>query len=42
MNTGIQERFGLPGVLAEANRIKGGTSSSQRKLEHITPKITKW
>jgi hypothetical protein len=42
LNTGIQERVGLPGVLKEANRITGGTSSSQRQLEHLTLEITKW
>jgi hypothetical protein len=36
------ERVGLPGVLSEANRITGGTSSSQRQLEHLTPGITRW
>ena len=29
LTTGTQERVGLPGVLTEANRITGGTSSSQ-------------
>ena len=37
-----QERVGLPGVLTEANRITGGTSSIQRQLEHLTPEITRW
>ena len=32
LTTGTQERVGLPGVLTEANRITGGTSSSQRQL----------
>jgi hypothetical protein len=27
-----QERGGLPGLLIEANRIMGGTSSNQRQL----------
>ena len=40
--TGIQERVWLPGVLTEANRITGGTSSSQRQLKHLTPEITRW
>ena len=42
LTTGTQERVGLPGVLTEANRITGGTSSSQRQLEHLTPEITRW
>jgi hypothetical protein len=29
-------------VLTEANRITGGTSSSQRQLEHLTQEITRW
>jgi hypothetical protein len=32
LTTGTQERIELPGVLTEANRITGGTSSSQRQL----------
>jgi hypothetical protein len=40
--TGTQERVGLSGVLREANIITGGTSSSQRQLEHLTPEITRW
>jgi hypothetical protein len=32
LTTETQERVGLPGVLTEANRITGGTSSSQRQL----------
>jgi hypothetical protein len=32
LTTGTQERVGLPGVLTEANRITGGTSSNQRQL----------
>ena len=42
LTTETQERVGLPGVLTEANRITGGTSSSQRQLEHLTPEITRW
>ena len=42
LTTGTQERVGLPRVLTEANRITGGTSSSQRELEHLTPEITRW
>jgi hypothetical protein len=42
LTTGTQERVGLPGVLTEANRITGGTSSSKRQLEHLKPKITRW
>jgi hypothetical protein len=34
LTTGTQVRLRLPGVLTEANRITGGTSSSQRQLEH--------
>ena len=34
LTTETQVRVGLPGVLTEANRITGGTSSSQRQLEH--------
>jgi hypothetical protein len=33
---------GLPGLLTEANRITGGTSSNQRQIEHLTPEITRW
>jgi hypothetical protein len=32
LTTETQERVGLPRVLTEANRITGGTSSSQRQL----------
>ena len=42
LTTRTQERVGLPGVLTEANKITGETSSSQRQLEHLTPKITRW
>jgi hypothetical protein len=42
LTIGNQERVGLPGVLAEANRITRRTSSSQRQLEHLTPEITRW
>jgi hypothetical protein len=42
LTTGIQERVGIPGVLTEANSITGGTSSSQRQLEHLTSEITRW
>jgi hypothetical protein len=42
LTTGTQKRVGLPGVLTEANRITGGTSSSQRQLEHLSPDITRW
>jgi hypothetical protein len=37
-----QERAILPGLLAEANRITGGTSSNQRQLKQRTPEITRW
>jgi hypothetical protein len=30
--TEIQEKASLPGLLTEANRITGGTSSNQRQL----------
>jgi hypothetical protein len=39
---GTEKRVGLTGVLTEANRITGGTGSSQRQLEHLTPEITRW
>jgi uncharacterized lipoprotein YddW (UPF0748 family) len=42
LTTGTQERVRLPGVLTEAKRIRGGISSSQRQLEHLTPEITRW
>jgi hypothetical protein len=29
-------------VLTQAYKLTGGTSSSQRKLEYLTPKITRW
>ena len=32
LTTETQERAGLPGLLTEANRITGETSSSQRQL----------
>jgi hypothetical protein len=32
----------LPRSTDRGYRITGGTSSSQRKLEHLTPEITKW
>jgi hypothetical protein len=34
LNTGNQERVVLPGVLTEAKRITGRSSSNQRQLEH--------
>jgi hypothetical protein len=40
--TGTQERAGLPGVLTEANRLTGGTRSSKRQLEYLTPELTRW
>ena len=40
--TVTQEGAGLPGVLTEANRITGGTSSNQRQLNQLTPEITRW
>jgi hypothetical protein len=39
LTTRTHETVGFPGVLTEANRITGGTSSSQRQLEHLTPEI---
>jgi hypothetical protein len=42
LTPGTQERAGLPGMLTEANRLTGGTRSSQRQLEHLTPEITRW
>jgi hypothetical protein len=36
LTTGTQERVGLPRVLTVANKITGGTSSSQRQLESKT------
>jgi hypothetical protein len=38
----FQERSGLPGVLTQAYRLTGRTSSSQRQQEHLTPGITRW
>ena len=36
------ERAGLSGVLmTQAYRLRGGTSSSQRQQEHMTPEMTK-
>ena len=40
LTTVTQVRVGLPGQLTEANRIKGGTSFSQRQLYLLTPEIT--
>jgi hypothetical protein len=34
LTTGTQVRVGLPGVLTEANRIRGGSSTNQRWLDH--------
>ena len=42
LTTGTQKRVRLPGLLTEANRITGGTSSSQRQIEHLTPEISRW
>ena len=42
LTTETQERVGLPRLLTEAVRITGGTSSSQRHLEYLTPEITRW
>jgi hypothetical protein len=37
-----QERAGLPGVLTQAHKHTGGTSSSQRHQDHITREIPRW
>ena len=37
-----QETAGHPGVLTQAYRSIGGTSSSQRQQDHLTPEITRW
>ena len=37
-----QERAGLPGVLTQAYRLIGETSSSKRQQEHLIPVITRW
>ena len=42
LTTETQEIVGLPRVLTEAKRITGGTSSSQKQLEELTPEITRW
>jgi hypothetical protein len=42
LTTGTQERVGIPGVLTKTNRITGGTSWSQRQLEHLTPEIIRY
>ena len=42
LTTGTLERVGLPGALTEANRLAGGTSPSQRQLEHLTPETIRW
>jgi hypothetical protein len=42
LTNGTQVRVGLPGVLTEANRFTGGTSFSQRQLNHLTQEITRW
>jgi hypothetical protein len=34
LTNGTQVRVGLPGVLTEANRITGESSSNRRQLEH--------
>jgi hypothetical protein len=36
------ERDGLPGVLTQAYRPTGRTSSSQRQQDHLTPEVTRW
>ena len=42
LTTETQKRASLPGLLIEANRIMGGTSSNQRHLQQLTPEITRW
>ena len=37
-----QERTGLPGVLRQGYRPIGGTSSSQRQQDQLTPEKTRW
>jgi hypothetical protein len=37
-----KKRAGLLKVLTRANRLTGGTSSSQRQLEHLRPEIIRW
>ena len=37
----LQERAGLSEVLTQAYRFTGGTSSSQRQQEYLTPEITR-
>jgi hypothetical protein len=39
LTTGTQVRVGFPGVLTEANRITGGSSSCQRQLEILSSEI---
>jgi hypothetical protein len=34
LTTGTQVRVKLPGMMTEANRIPGGSSSKQRQLDH--------
>jgi hypothetical protein len=41
LNTETQKRSRIPGLLREANRITGGTSSNQRKLYQLTLEITR-
>ena len=41
LTTETQERARLPGLLKEANRITGGTSSSHRQLEQLMPEMAK-
>jgi hypothetical protein len=40
--TGLARRAGLLGVLKLVYRLIGGTSSSQRQQEHVTPEIIRW
>ena len=37
-----QEKASLPGVGTEVYRPTGGTSSSQRQQEHLTPQNARW
>ena len=41
LTTETKERFVLPGVLTQANRITGG-KKFQTETEHLTPEIIRW
>ena len=42
LHVSCQERAALPGPLTQAYRPTGGTSSSQRQQDQLTPEITRW